>query len=284
MKNGVLLIAHNSDEIDYGLMAIISGTLAKKNLKVPVSLITDKWTLNWIKESNLEDTAENLFDKIIITDKPNTANTRILHDGFDSKTVPFVNTNRSKVWELTPYERTLLIDTDFLIFSDKLSNYWDCESDIMLAESMNEIVGDRKGILDEKISETGIHLFWATTVMFTKNQQSKFFFDIVDYVRSNYKLFGDIYGFSSKNYRNDISFSIAKHMMDGFTTTKENCLPPILTVLDKDLLIDVDNDKLTFLLDKPLDCGSFWTVASRGVDVHLMNKQSILRYKNSFLN
>jgi hypothetical protein len=41
MKKGALIFAHNSRDIDYALMAIISGGLVKKNLKVPVSLATD---------------------------------------------------------------------------------------------------------------------------------------------------------------------------------------------------------------------------------------------------
>jgi hypothetical protein len=57
-------------------MAIISGGLAKKNLKVPVSLVTDKWTIAWLKESNMYSKAESIFDKIIEVEKPVTKNYR----------------------------------------------------------------------------------------------------------------------------------------------------------------------------------------------------------------
>jgi hypothetical protein len=40
MTKGVLIFAHNSPDVDYGLMATIAGGLAKKNLGVPVSLVT----------------------------------------------------------------------------------------------------------------------------------------------------------------------------------------------------------------------------------------------------
>ena len=176
MTRGILIFAYNGPEVDYGTMSIIAGGLAKKHLGLPVSLITDKWTIGWLKESNMYETAVTVFDKIIEIEKPRTKNTRKLHDGFHSQTVPFVNSNRFSVWDISPYDQTLLIDSDYLIFSDRLNEYWSVDSSIMLGHSMNDITGDRSGVLDQRVSETGVHMFWATTVMFTKNEESRFFF------------------------------------------------------------------------------------------------------------
>ena len=52
MTNGILIFAHNNREVDYGLLAVISGGLAKKHLDVPVSLVTDHSTKEWLIESN----------------------------------------------------------------------------------------------------------------------------------------------------------------------------------------------------------------------------------------
>ena len=52
MNRGILLYAHNSRDIDYLQMAMVSGGLAKKNLNLPVSIITDEATIEWAKESN----------------------------------------------------------------------------------------------------------------------------------------------------------------------------------------------------------------------------------------
>ena len=49
MNTGVLIFAHNSRDVDYALTAVISAGLAKKYLKVPVSLVTDSPTLEWMK-------------------------------------------------------------------------------------------------------------------------------------------------------------------------------------------------------------------------------------------
>jgi hypothetical protein len=263
-------------------MSVISGGLAKKHLNKSVSLVTDKFTVNWMKESNIYDTADKIFEHIIIVDKPQTNNSRRLYDGTDNVVVPFINSNRSSAWELTPYDRTLLIDSDFLIFSNRLSEYWTNDSDLMIGESIKDIYdNDRIGYHDKYISDVGIKLYWATTVMFTKNTKTKIFFELVKHIKNHYQYYADTYRFDSKQFRNDIAFSIAKHILNGFEQNDSEDLPPVLTLLDRDVLYSV-NKKITVLVSPKLD-SIFCAAAVSGIDVHVMNKQSIIRNKEALL-
>jgi hypothetical protein len=282
MKKGVVIYAHNNRTVDYAMLALISGGLAKKHLKVPVSLITDETTYQWMIDSKIDKRAQDIFENIIFVPKPETYNKRRLCDGANSDMVPFVNENRYSVWSITPYDRTLLIDSDFLIWSDNLEKFWDVDEDILLGESINDIYGSQRvGYLDRYISETGIKMYWATTVMFTKNEKSKLFFDTVECIKNNYKWFADVFRFDNRQYRNDISFSIAKHIMDGFEQNT-SCLPSLLTVLDRDILYTIDGKKLTFLIDHRLD-NNFCAATISDMDIHIMNKQSIFRNKDILL-
>ena len=283
MTKGVLIFAHNSTAVDYGMMAVIAGGLAKKHLKVPVSLVADTGTLAWMEETKTIKKAKKIFDKIISIDLPYTTNNRKLHDGLHSQVIPFINSNRCTAWQLTPYDTTLLIDSDFLIFSDRLNQYWDVDSSIMIAESMNDLRGGRAKILDNKVSETGIHLFWATTVMFKKNNESKFFFQLVEYIRDNYAYFADLFRFDSRQYRNDIAFSVAKHIINGFETTKSYNLPPLTTVFDQDVLIDVDSKGKLIITTDFENSGDYVAATIQNTDIHIMNKQSILRHTDSLM-
>lgn len=283
MKRGGLIFAHNSRDVDYSLLAIISGGLAKKHLNIPVTLVTDKSTIEWMKESNTWDKANSVFENVIEIERPNISNSRRLSDGNESKNVPFINASRASAWDVTPYEQTLLLDSDFLVFSDSLNNYWDVDSSVKISKSMNDIRGDRVGFLDQRVSDTGIHMFWATNVMFTKNEESKVFFDLVKSVRDNYTEYGDIYRFETLQYRNDISFSVVKHILDGFTTNIADALPPLLTVCDRDMLVDIDGDNLLFLVMDPLNFDTFAACSIKNTDVHVMNKQSIVRNKDKLL-
>jgi len=282
MNCGVLIFAHNSRDIDYALMSIIAGFLAKKHLNVPVSLVTDKSTINWLNESNQYTKAKNLFDQIITVDRPSTDNIRRLNDGIESKTVPFINANRSSAWDLTPYDRTLLIDSDYLIFSDTLAEYWNYDSSFMISSAMNDVRGDRKGVLDSWVSDEGIPLYWATTIMFTKNQESKLYFDLVRSIKENYQTYAEIYRFDPKTYRNDIAFSIAKHTIEGFVTTQTQNLPPVLTAQDKDLIAAVHKFGLTMLIQDTLSTNMILGNFSNR-DIHVMNKQAIVRSANALL-
>ena len=284
MTKGALIFAHNSPDIDYGLMAVISGGLAKKHLGIPVSLATDKWTLEWLETSGMIETAKKVFDQIIEIEKPQTDNVRKLHDGFYGKTIPFINSNRYSAWDVSPYDKTLLLDSDYLIFSNRLNEFWDIDVPVMMSSAMNDILGTRAGVLDKNVSETGVHLFWATTVMFTKSPESKFFFELVNFVKDNYRYYADLFRFNPKQFRNDIAFSIAKHIMNGFETNLVYTLPPVLTTIDKDILYKVDFDgRMIFLIDQPDNCGSFWVSTIRDTDVHVMNKQSLIRNKDALL-
>lgn len=283
MNRGCLIFAHNSRDVDYAMMAIISGGLAKKNLQVPVSLVTDQSTIDWMKESGSFSKAESIFENFILVDRPVISNRRKLSDGQTNKVVPFINDNRASAWDLTPYDHTLLIDCDYLIFSDNLNKYWDLKESFLISKAMNDIRGDRIGYLDKHISETGVHLFWATTVMFIKNEESKQVFELVKTIRDNYEQYSDIYRFNSRQYRNDISFSIAKHLLDGFTTDAVTSLPPVLSVIDRDLLVDINGENLLFLVMDASKSDNYNLCSIKGTDIHIMNKQSIVRNKEKLL-
>jgi hypothetical protein len=279
MNRGVLIIAHNSRQVDYAKTAIIAGGLARKNLGLPVSLVTDESTLNWIKESGMFETATRVFDKIIETTRPAINNYRVLNDGLQSNNVPFINATRSSAYELTPYDQTLLIDSDFLIMTSTLNQYWDTEYSILISESMNDLIGNRVGVLDKWTSETGVQLFWATTVMFTKNKTSETFFNLVEYIKENYNFYSDLFRFDPRQYRNDISFSVALHLMNGFEKSFKS-LPPILTAQGKDILESIGKDQSLKILANVGDDFVLSSIKDR--DIHIMNKQSLIRHYDTF--
>lgn len=283
MTKGILIYAHNNRTVDYALIAIISGGLAKKHLGQPASLVTDQATVDWMIESKIYHKATTVFENIFTVPRPGSDNFRGLHDGTERNVVQFINGNRNSAYDITPYQRTLLIDADFLVFSNRLAEYWNVDSDVMIGESINDIYDNqRMGYHDRYVSDVGIKLYWATTVMFTKNTYSKMFFDLVRHVKDNYQYYADTYRFDSKQYRNDISFSIARHILEGFEQSSMGCLPPVLTLLDRDMLHSVDAGRLTVLVSPKLD-GNYCAASMHDLDMHVMNKQSIVRHSGHLL-
>lgn len=277
MTKGILLFAYNSRQVDYLRLAIIAGRLAKKNLSVPASLITDGSTISWAKESEIYDQLTDVFENVIVEEIGHTDNYRVLHDGEDRDKIPFKNSSRSKAWDLTPYDRTLLIDSDFLIFSDHLNNYWDVDQDFLISPAIADVNDQsRMQYHDSYISDTGVKLLWATTIMFTKNKNAKMIFDFVKHVQENYSKYAEIYRYDDRVFRNDIAFSLAYHTFSGFVGSDDYFLPPVLSTIDRDILVGADDEKLTFLINR--DMQNNYTAASiKNLDVHVMNKQSIIR-------
>lgn len=284
MTQGLLIYAHNSRDLDYAKLANIAGGLAKKNLSKPVSLVTDSSTIDWMKKSNDYNIAEQIFENIIISEKPQNTNRRNLHDGTEKSSIAFLNTNRSSAYDITPYDQTLLIDSDFLIFSDTLNNYWNDNSMPLISSAFKDACDiDRRGYHDKYTSDTGVKLYWATTIMFNKTEESKLMFDLVSTVKQNYQYYSDLFRFHPGIFRNDIAFSIARHIMCGFQLDETDELPPVLSCLDKDILNSVDgNGNLKMLFST--DNNSNYVIGSlKGLDIHVMNKQSVIRNYEQFL-
>lgn len=263
MTKGCLLFAHNG-VIDYGSQAVLAARLAIKHLGVPVSLVTDQETLDSIR-------LPLPFDKVILTSKPDTTNWRYLSNGASSEIVEFINSNRSSAYDLTPYDRTLLIDTDFLIMSDTLNKYWDDADDFLITDRMVDLTYLGQDQTDYVISSYSINMLWATNIMFTKNDRTRLIFDLVDYIKDNYLYYSQLYDFPVTQYRNDFAFSIACHMLGAYGT-----LPSPIFIRDVDSLIKVDQDRLLFMLKDYNKQDNYLLLRTQRQDIHLMNKRNLL--------
>jgi hypothetical protein len=102
-------------------------------------------------------------------------------------------------------------------------------------------------------------------------------------VYENYDTFSSVFRFSPLQYRNDVSFSVAEHIMNGFIPAGRYYLPSILTTLDKDILHSFENGKFTFLIDENLQENYFLTAISTQ-NIHIMNKKSLIDRTNKLLD
>lgn len=275
-NNGILIYAHNNEKIDYIKLSILSALHAKKNLNLPVTLITDSQSIESAKKDNLDKKYFSIFDDIKVIDIPKIIGKRNYKNLDEDFYLNFINFSRHLSWELTPYEKTLVIDSDYLIMSSNLKSYFNATSDFMIADSINDIIGEKRlGFNDSYVSFTGIKLKWATTILFRKNEKSKRLFELVKHIQENYNVYSQIYRFDTRMYRNDISFSLAFHIMNGYIETHNYNLPPILSLSSKDQIFDVEKDKIFFLCD--INSPNPAAVSISNVDIHIMNKIDLLK-------
>lgn len=288
MSKGILFFAHNNNQIDYGKMAYISAQFAKKNLGVPASIVTDSGTLRWMEEKD-KLVVGNVFERIILSDdiKLNVHQKRRYYDGsLEFKKSEFKNGHRAWAYEFSPYDKTIVVDVDLLIVNDRLNAVWDSDSDFMINKYSHDLARDRNNFEFTRVSDHGIDFFWATAFYFKKTEWTKSFFELCQHIVENYEYYRFVYRIDAPLMRNDYVFSIAVHMMGGFTN-KIN--PPSLPceiyhTLDRDELIKVNNDKsFTFLIQKKRHLGEYTLARTDNQNIHIMNKFSINRLENELL-
>jgi hypothetical protein len=274
MTQGILIFAFNSDGVDYVKMAILSAKRAKKFLNRPVSLVTDS-------KKHLMDNFPNdvaVFDNIIES-IDNTTQTKRFYNGSNTFTkYVWKNSNRVDCYTATPYDETLVIDSDFIINSSFLSYVWEQPNEFLIYAKHNDLAGWRNTSEFEFVSEQSIPFYWATVFYFKKSKHNESFFSLIRHIKENWIYFVKLYQLNSTKFRNDIAFSIAIHMMNGFTTG--NFATPIANkltyTLDRDFLIKQNDQSMTFLVQANNSTDTYTLVKTANLDVHVMNKSSLL--------
>jgi len=288
MNRGVLIHAHNNEQIDYALIALCNSLAIKSHLRVPVCLVTDKGSEEWLRKSRGNEIVDRAFDKIILIESPNESGTRRFNDTATAYTLPWHNMSRSDSYALSPFDETLLIDADYLILDNTLNLVWGSAHDVMVNRQIIPLDHGKVASNERWLEHTGIEMVWATCVFFRKSLLAERLFDVVRHVRMNYEFYSMVYGFPHKLYRNDYAFSIAVHMMSGFTKCDDIASLPspfLMTSFDCDELIEVPaKDHLTFLMNDRVENWRFTVTRTKGISVHVLNKFSIVRQADKFIN
>jgi hypothetical protein len=278
---GYLIHAYNNTEIDYGTMALCSALLIKKNLKVnSTALVTATDTLNWMVQTHGEDLIDQAFDHILMIDVDRNVASRTFYDGrYTNKMVPYYNSNRSDSLELSPFDETILLDSDYLVLDSTFDNVWGCNEDLLINRiAVNLEHTQDLGGFNLRLNDTGIPLYWATAIFMRKGIRAQNLFKLMHFIKENYRYYEQLYGCVGSGYfRNDYALSIAIHMLNGQIETdniKSFPIPEMLVATEYDDFIDFKDGKAFFLSASKTDEYTLHKVYS---NVHVMNKWAIGR-------
>mgnify|MGYP003116609719 CR=1 FL=1 len=250
MTTGVLMYCFDTPTTEYSKLALKSCELIKKNLNLPITIVTDHNTHRKFPQFG------GLSYRII---KPQTQNYRF----YRGKNVPWYNMERAKAYEHSLYETTLLLDCDYLCFTPNLLELCKSDNDFLLHNKVNDITGLNR--IAGRLEST-IPIVWATVVMFKKTERVKTFFDMIKHVQQNYEHFRNLYRIKFKNYRNDYAFAIALHQLEGqiynnnYISSPMNMLPHEFDVLD------IDSSSVVYKYNKKIN-------VITDMDVHVLDKE-----------
>ena len=241
MTTGALLFAFDS-KVKYTLLANECAKRIKKYLKIPVSLVTDV------------ELDTDFYDKQIIVSKPSNKNrhqSRVWYNG-----------GRSHAIDHSPYQKTLLLDTDYMLNSNNLATLFESPQPFFAHKTGHPVFRNKQ---IEKFGNKNTYMWWATVVIFDKSQFSKDVFDAWKMVEQNYQHYANIFEFDARQFRNDFALSIALLLCNGNTTPDQCDIPwPLFNVEPQ---IKVEYNKKWWLQHTTR------RICVESTDLHLMGKE-----------
>lgn len=214
-SKGIVIFANNTESIKYVKLAEKAAYLAEKNLSLPVTILTN--TLD-----------NNLTNK----NKRFSVDTGAMES--------WNNLNRYMAFELSPYDQTILIDSDYLIFDNNLLKLLDTVNDYCL-HSNNIFVDNLKH--KEILGKYSLKSLWATVIIFNKTKKSELLFKLVKRIQNNFPYYCKLYNIQHTNFRNDYAFTIADNIINGYKQDNSNYIPyPLISVGEPLLDFQIKNE------------------------------------------
>jgi hypothetical protein len=261
MSKGVVLFAHNNDKTDYYRMAVYTARRVNRFLNLPVTIITDA--------DSISDTGYSFDNTIIIeADKTN----------FRGKSA-WINKGRYQVYDLTPYDETLVLDTDYMINSNRLLNTFDQPSDFVCYQNSKYLLDNKP---NEQMNEQTLSIYWATVMRFSKSSRVRDVFKMIEMVQNNYEHYANLHKFMPYMYRNDYALTIALRTVNGHIDNKQDAITGRLIHASKSVVVDRIDDT-TYKVSSDIvinDSTRKQYIQLKDYDFHMIDKNNFMELAN----
>jgi hypothetical protein len=244
-------------------MAKYTSKRIKHFLDLPVTLVTD--------DDSIPTNEHELWDKVVKV-TPDKNNFRDWGQ--------WINKGRYMAYELSPYQETILIDTDYMVNSNTLLKLFELPTDFCCHDTTSFIMYPDSP--QEMLSKHSYNTLWATVVMFRKTQRAKQIFECLGMIQKNFEHYANLHKFISSTYRNDYALTLATRIVNGQFLLKEDIIPWNLVHIAKDTPIyhdteDEYNTDYTIMIDS-------WKrgklrkeyITVKDTDFHVMSKENFM--------
>jgi hypothetical protein len=213
MTTGALIFARNNEQIDYVAMAEWSARRIQRHLGIPTHIVTD--------------------------DSEISSNSRHFED---VGTVTWHNLNRMDAYQLSPWDRTLMLDADYVVATDQLQSVLQADQDFLAHDRAYDVTGinDFSGL--NSFGAHAMPMWWATVVMFRRSRHVELIFDAMRMIRDNWTHYRNIYGNRNATYRNDHALTIALGTVNGHTLDHPSIPWGLASLTPQHQLTQVDED------------------------------------------
>jgi|DEB3_MinimDraft_2_1074329.scaffolds.fasta_scaffold14054_2 hypothetical protein len=262
MTTGAVIFAFNNEKTDYVKMAAWSAKRIRRWLDIPTTVITD----------SLDPELSNQFDRVIHA-APETGGSRYFEDYAGS--VSWHNAGRTSAYNLSPYDQTLVLDSDYVVCSNQLQAIINAPQDFLAHRTALDATRPDEPFLDT-FGRNRFPMWWATVMMFRKSITAQYIFDSMTMIKANYQHYRDLYGITERNYRNDYALSIALGLVSGHTLQVDSIPWPMISVLPSaELEKNSAGNNEIWTIKYPGADGKPKTIGIAGQDFHAMGKRHL---------
>ena len=260
MTTGALIFAFNNEQTDYLAMAAWSAKNIRRHLSIPVAVVTDC----------VEHERTGAFDRVINV-APQTGGTRWFEDY--AATVSWHNAGRVDAYSLTPWDRTLVLDADYVVACDDYKALLNYDSDFMCHKDAYNFATAQPLAGLNVFGKTHFPMHWATVMMFRRSNTAQYIFDCMQMIRDNWEHYRALYGIDRKTYRNDFALSIAIGIVSGHTGHVDTIPWPLFTAMPENKITATGPDAYSIeYIGSDL---KHKTVSWLGIDFHAMGKRHL---------
>lgn len=243
MNTGALIFAVNNGATDYVALAEWSAENIRRHLGIPTHIVTD---------GNQSGTNSRHFT--------------------DLGHVTWHNRTRVDAYDITPWDRTLVLDADYVVASDGLGVLLESDQDFLAHRDAYDITScnDFQGL--NHFGEHRMPQWWATVMVFRRSVHARLIFDAMRMVRDNWNHYRDLYKISQATYRNDHALSIALLICDGHWLDHAAIPWSLATLTPEHKLQQQDQDQYRIDFQDANNRARWITVAQ---DFHAMGKSQL---------
>ena len=259
MTRGAVILAMRNDQVDYLALAAWNSHNIRRHLGLPVAVITD--------DTSVDTSA---FDQVIMTKTPQGACSRNLNQ---TQPAAWNNINRADTFDLSPWDRTLLLDADYVVASSDLSVIIDGPSEISMHRWAYDVAGNNDFSGLNWFGAFRMPQWWATVMVFDRSDRSRWVFDCMRMIRDNWPHYKQIYGIGTGLYRNDQALSMALNIENGHTLETTDIPWRLATVMPDCDVQAVAQDQYRIAYQDGQGRARY--IVTEGQDIHVMAKKSL---------
>jgi hypothetical protein len=255
-NSGCVIFAIDNEQFEYTKLADIAAGLVKKYLDIPTTIFSNKKFDSKYAEqvkfiSGVKYTERQMYNKV------------------DYTSVKWFNHCRPNVYELSPYDKTLLIDADYLVFEDSLKKLFGTDEEFLCYRNVFDPTNQNKYAESRLVSTFSIQNAWATVCYFTKSEKAEAIFTMMKQVRDNYDYYHKLLGVPQLPYRNDYALAVSLHTLSGYGLNVKS-IPGKMCMTDLETTLEDYNDR--GLVYSYVKDGKTYRSYLKNTNVHVLGK------------